>query len=368
MRRYAITFIAAFCAFLALVACINVLIDTNGVYRPDSLEARREIGRYVTRLRASTGGLVSLPRERNVKLELLRQTAAGCYVVGSSHAMQVDAATAPALFEHCRDVVNLGVSGAGFEDFVIMAGVLVERRFAGQLVVEAGPWMLRRNADPRWNEERIAYERGRELLGLPRIAGVSFTVDERWSGLINADYALHNVTALLQSRWPPAKQPEAASPPGWLDAREAGENDNVLLSNGRFEYARGFLKNTPPAPTAVKDGSYKIARPAIDNSVRIEFADALRALMRNGVRITLLLTPYHPAVFTCAGRNVCETLAEVETAVRALAEKTGVRLIGSFDPRPFTLTYKDFLDEMHVSKLAFNRIVATTNPWRKTNP
>lgn len=367
MHRYFTSLAATFLSAVAVVALLNVAVDANGVYRTEDASSRQFIADYVTRLRSSPDGLVYIAAERHAKVELARQSSADCYVQGSSHVMQIDAVTAPQLFGHCRAVVNLGVSGSSFEDFVAMAGLLAEREFRGYLLVGVGPWMFRREADPRWSEERAAYERGRIALRLSKASAISHSDDARWSNLFNADYALHNARALLRRPKSPAAARELQYGAAFeaIPAKEAGEKDAIFFPSGRFEYARNFLAKTPPAPAAVGDGGYKIGPIAIEPAIAAEFETALRTLLDRGMTVALLLTPYHPFVMPCTGRNVCETLSKVETDVRKMAKRLGIPLMGSYDPRPLGLGPADYLDQMHIAKHALARLgVVEQDPWQ----
>lgn len=369
MTRFGVGFFTAFVLALVGVAGLNLFVDENGVYRADDANEVTYITSYVTRLRASSNGLVFIPQERRFKVELARQSDADCYVTGSSHVLQIDHVTAPQMFPGCRQVVNLGVSGAGFEDIVAQAGVLAGRRFAGQLMIGLGPWMLRRKADVRWTEERVAYDMGRRVLNLPRSAAEPVTVETRWLGLINGDYAAHNARALARrirnwaGRANAARVPVAAAR-AVVDVSAASDTDQVVLPNGRLIYARGLPGQGSAASGSARDGQYKIEAQAIDPAVLQELETAVRTLQGHGIKVALLLTPYNPTVMACRGRYVCETMAQVETAIRALAASRAVPVLGSYDPRPMGITSDGFIDDMHLESGSLPDIrVIGQNPW-----
>ena len=198
MRRYVLSFVLCFLAVTGAVAAVNYGIDVNGVYRTQDADLVRA---YVAKLRASPGGLVFVPLdwERKIKIELVRQGTADCYVWGSSHVKEVDKPTVPQVLGDCGAVINLWESGAAFEDFVAAAGSLVAAGRRGRFFVGVDPWLLRRNVNSLWTQERAAYERGRAALGLARDRNGLLGAGAKWLNLVSADYALNNLRAVLTS-------------------------------------------------------------------------------------------------------------------------------------------------------------------------
>jgi hypothetical protein len=369
MARFGIGFFVSLMLALIGVAALNLFVDENGVYRADDAVETSYITTYVTRLRASSDGLVFIPQERRFKVELARQSTVDCYVTGSSHVLQIDHLTAPDLFPGCRQVVNLGVSGAGFEDIIAHAGVLAAKGQATRLMIGLGPWSLRRKTDVRWTEERATYDTGRSVLDLPRAAAEPVTVDTRWLGVINGDYAAYNTRALLRRIRDRATTAKAAPSPSAtgravVEASAATDIDQVVLPNGRLVYARGRPGEGPVGSGPARDGQYKIEQTAIDASVLQELDMAVRTLQSRGIKVAFLLTPYNPTVMSCRNRYVCETMARVETALRALAASRAIPAFGSYDPRPMGITSDGFIDDMHLEARSLPAIkMIIQNPW-----
>ena len=103
--------------------------------------------RYISKLRASDKGLVMLYQDRLVKAELARQTRDDFFILGSSQTFYFDAQTSPNVFEGCRGVTNLGLSIAGFEDFVALSGILARKPGGSHIVVGVTAWLLKANPD-----------------------------------------------------------------------------------------------------------------------------------------------------------------------------------------------------------------------------
>jgi hypothetical protein len=337
MLRYTVTFFLAFLAAIALVASTNYGVDANYVY---GARDKRFARSYVERLRGSEGGLVLPPLERGVKLELARQSSANCIVLGSSHVAQLGATSAPQIFGGCEAVVNLCVSGGSFEDLVAALGVIIRRNVADTIFIGIGPWMLRRHADERFAEERKIYQESRNILGLERDP-ISFS-DVGW--YTNLAREVRGVGSLISK--------DITIKEGQL----ARDDEEVMKPDGTWQYSRKFLASHAPRQTQTGNGDYKIASPAIDPSVVSEFERVITLLVQRGVTVKFLLMPYHPAVMSCLGSVVCLTFDRVEGYVRDLGKRFHLDVIGSYDPRPFDLTWSDYLDEMHLRKEALTAL------------
>jgi len=352
------SFFLTFLATLALVATTNYAIDANEIYRAHDAQVPL-VRSFVQRLLASETGLAFVPQERSVKLELARQSAADCVVLGSSHEIQLGFGSAPSIFDTCTAVVNLAVSGGSFEDFVAAIGIVIRRKFARTVYIGVGPWMLRRGADERFAEERAVYNEGRIVLGLEAESG-RLNDDIAWYvNLISADYLQHNVGFLWRTMKSlgslPVRRFEIK------DGQLARSDEGVISSDGTIRYSRDELNKSPQPPGR---GDYKIASPVLDPAVIAEFEQGLRLLVEQGVVIKMLLMPYHPAVLNCADARVCESLRQVEEYIRNLSQRCDFDVIGSYDPRPFALTGRDFMDEMHLNREALRILRPLTyNPW-----
>jgi len=357
MRRYVLSFAICFLAITGAVAAVNYNIDVNGVYRNQDSDVVRA---YVAKLRTSPNGLIFVPLEweRKIKIELARQSTADCYVWGSSHVKQVDKATVPQILGGCDAVINLWESGAAFEDFVAAAGSLVASGRRGRLYVGIDPWLLRRNVNSLWMQERNSYERGRAALGLAHDRIGPLSDGGKWLNLVSADYALNNLRAVLTS--PLGLRPTLVASLKLRDGRDANPDEAIMLSNGRYEP----ITSAAPPPSSVGDGSFWISEQAIEPGIAAEFEVAIRALERYGLKIILVLTPYHPDVMACTGARVCQTLNAVESYTRDLGSRVDVEVVGSYDPRPFGLTSRDFSDDTHVGVAGLPSLRRLSgNPW-----
>jgi hypothetical protein len=353
MLRYSMSFAVSFIAAVAAVAVANFAIDADGLYH-EPAQFGEFTRAYVDQLLRSTDGLVLIRRERSIKLELAHRGTADCMVTGSSHEMQLDLRSAPQIFDGCRSVVNLAVMGGGFEDFIAATGVILGREVPVTVYVGVDPWTLRPRFNPRFTQERGAYDHARTILGLKkdpagRTEGVWWYLN-----LVGADYLLHNVESMRRAARHAIK-----------DGRLATDDEGVIESDGTILMPRSMLRRLPLSiPTTIPGMSESSS--AVDSAVAFEFERALTLMIERHFGVKLLLMPYHPETMSCTRAYACETLSMVETYARHLGRRLGVDVIGSFDPRPFALTTRDFKDVGHLQLQAFRNVrQLSNNPWTR---
>lgn len=349
-RAYLALFALAATLPLGVVAAVNFIVDTKGVYAGES--RGRAVSVYVDALLASPAGLVVSPYERPIKLELARRAPVDCAVTGSSHEMQAGIDVLPPARQRCRALVNLAVSGGGYEDLITQLGVLADRGDIRTLYVGVAPWLLRRGADIRWSDLSREYQAARQRLELPAVDTGS-ALAERLANLVNGRYFLRNLEHVQKVGW---RRPKDVLKAAQADFANIAADEALTMPDGSHRYSRSYLATKPPPPSALSDGGYKIAQPYVEPAVMRELEAALSVFVRRGVHVTFVLSPYHPAVMSCGNPRVCSAFGEVEDAVAALSRRLGGDVLGGYDGRRFGLTNDDFYDEMHLARAAFLRL------------
>ena len=87
------------------------------------------------------------------------------------------------------------------------------------------------------------------------------------------------------------------------------------------------------------------------------FEDLLHYLIAHGVRVVLLLPPYHPDVYRASQKDPKYRMTlEVERYLRETARANNITVIGSFDPGKYGFTAEDFVDEIHGHETVMKRL------------
>lgn len=134
---------------LVAAAILNWAVDPAGIFRSTSFGQQ-----YAKALMESKHGLVTPDSidVREFKAELAKFSAQfHCVIVGSSHVMQIGSARKHRSLPDCENILNLGVSGAGMEDHLILTWVALSGSGKpGKLILGVDPWTLAYGKDSRW--------------------------------------------------------------------------------------------------------------------------------------------------------------------------------------------------------------------------
>jgi hypothetical protein len=344
MRAFFLAFAGVLAIALSTLAAINYFVDVNRVYHSEDPAERHFIGDYVERLGEASQGMTQIPAERAFKWEFAQRTNATCFITGSSRVMPFGLTEMKHLGAQCSSLANIAVSGAGFEDFVTAAGLLVDKPKIETIFIGVDPWAFRRDADIRYTEFEKLLDSGRRRLGLaPRRAKLNI---ELYVNLINGQYFMQNLRALFSTR--SQIEPKVVLSGG----TNLAASDNVTRPDGSLFYSRSYRARLPVAYNLVGNGSVKIQWPFIDPAIGDEFERILALFSDRGTEIVFLIPPYHPKVFLCRSAKACEAMTTVEAWLRALAERRGYKVIGSFDPNSYGIGPDYFYDQLHMDMSA----------------
>jgi hypothetical protein len=270
-------------------------------------------------------------------------------VFGSSRAMQVRSAMFPG-----RSMFNHAVSGATVEDFMAIVGGYDRRGLLPrQVVFECDPWLLNEhNGQQRWRSIAADFDYMSRRLGLT--AGWAPLVSRRTAGkyfqLLSPGYFQEALRLFNANR---SEQPSE------------GADTQVLLPDGSILYPTIFRERTTAearaeARRALAGPIYSLSGfDALDpNAIR-----ALDALVdyyqRGNVKVSIVLIPYHPVVFSALqSQEQYQLVSASEAYFRKLAASRHLPLAGSYDPVLSGCDETEFFDGMHPNDRCAGRIIA----------
>jgi hypothetical protein len=84
----------------------------------------------------------------------------------------------------------------------------------------------------------------------------------------------------------------------------------------------------------------------------------IRYMRKEHVEVTVLLVPFPPEVYDAFARLPGTKPMAIEAELRAIAQRTGANVLGSYDPRPFGIVTRDFFDEDHLRPEPLSRLVS----------
>ena len=358
--RFIIQALVAAIAVLAFCAGINVVVDVRGVYGGPDDGDDLGLRDYVAALRRQEHGLIRDMRLRETKRELLRQSAADCFVIGSSHVGAISRDSLPNVLGGCREFVNLYLDGAVFEDEIAFLALIAEKPTTKKVLIEIAPWSLRENLDARWRTMGALYDRGRAYFGLsPRPEAFNASIDFA-ANLINFEYLKRNLEAFFSGR----ADNRFVIQPATANGTGLSMDQAITLPDGSRKYSAKAMARLPLPWERVGTGNFKIRKPYVNPRAASDFEAVLVALRKRGIEPVLLLMPYHPKVLTCEFPPVCEAMTLTTQKVREIAARHRFTIVGGFDPRPFGIGQNEFFDYHHVLRNAIHKLDLKTPSLR----
>ena len=345
----------------AFVIALNLAVDPLHLFGSGAPERRYASallaghnivshGRFNDRLIAKYY-IEGLPRRPDVAL------------IGSSRSMAIHGSCFPD-----GSFVNLSLGGANLKDHVAVYTILRERnRLPRTVVLNLDPWLLNRNgANTWWVTLEPEYKRGLERVvwdSYGRSAVVDRAVPWRYLRLASLQYFRFSlrVTWNYVMNAPDEELTYVAIPRTYDD-------DFVRWADGSYSWPEPDRSATVEQVRKVAmeyttDGipNYLGSFTELDPDAQQLLTAFLGAVKRDGVRVLLLLTPYHPVAYAgLLGSRKYRIIADAETYFRRVASTLGIPIIGSYDPTVGGFQEGDFYDASHTSDTALERWLLTS--------
>ena len=85
-------------------------------------------------------------------------------------------------------------------------------------------------------------------------------------------------------------------------------------------------------------------------------------MISDKVEVVLFIPPYHPETFNILKKRPdTAIILETQKSFKAIANKYGIKFVGSNDPKEYGLYENDFYDGMHPKNKAINQILNFKN-------
>lgn len=142
---------------------------------------------------------------------------------------------------------------------------------------------------------------------------------------------------------------------------QLGYKNGVVLPDGSLVYSKKNIlkfKNKNPH-IKIGGGNYKIRKirgRVYDNSTLQYLEKIIQLYQKNGVKINLILAPYHPNVFKKGDTKAVKHFKTVESVIKKFGQKNNLKVYGSFFPHNLGCKKKEFFDFMHPTNECLSRI------------
>ena len=261
-------------------------------------------------------------------------------VMGSSRIMQVGSE------ELGKSVLNLGVSGASVEDYVSFVPEAIKKVGAHEVYLGADPWLFNENArQERWRSVEGMYRYwSRFMEGCGSILDARSYMDSEGAGERNQIWTTRLYRMVNRRQY-------------WTDNARREE-----VAKKRFDgfhvYDRRYATKSE---AAIEKGfrsilDYSMRNYAMDGASRREYVRLIDCLKRSGMRVVLVLSPYHPRLFEIMREERPEFL-RAEMEFRTIAERMGVKIVGSYNGASVGCGAREFYDGMHPRESCMRKVM-----------
>lgn len=336
--RYLLSVLVTAGVLLASIAALNWVVDPAGLFQ------RTTFGHDYAKALATTRYGLLVPDsvdERLIKVSMIESFSDyDCVVIGSSHVMQIGSDRKHRSFHGCQRILNLGVSGAGLEDHIVLSWLAVTEGDTKKLILGIDPWTLAFGKDERWKVRYAErYKIAREEID--QTSSSVNLVSGRWWSLINFQYTERSLKSFHSGKVKPRIEEAQA-----VDEDVGGEAP-ITLPDGSHIYSSDYISKQKRAQIPAGGGSYKTEGKINESSAVELYQRMILWAKERGVESVLLMTPYHPNVWMLEASSDVKAMVSTEAIVRKMGDKLNVPVVGSFRPDVVGCLPDEFYDFMH---------------------
>lgn len=328
-----------------LVAYINYTVDPAQLYHAFVAE---EVAAGIVASRSNVTGMVN-HAERQFQRYLIQRLSKipETIVLGSSRSMQIG----EGIF---ADVKNHGVSGAVLEDYLGIFYEYVKRnQFPKIVVLGLDPWLLNaRHGQIRWRALENNVKKLSSILGLKYSYGWgSFEVAQ----LVNLFSISYFQESLLY--WKDGKHYQLPQATSLIEGEDA-----IRHYDGTWAYDEKYRMKPQEQVEREIAGQTDMESIFLGSFTEIGVEESQKLIsfihyLKSQVQLVFFLPPYHPLLYKrLMEAPISRIITKAEDFFINLADKDGIPVFGSFDPKKCELKPSDFYDGLHPKQKAVEKI------------
>ncbi|MDD5593866.1 MAG: hypothetical protein PHG97_03900 [Candidatus Margulisbacteria bacterium] len=275
-------------------------------------------------------------------------------VLGSSRTLQINSDMFPG-----RSFFNNSVSGVSIEDLMAVYWQYRKKdRLPAAVIIGLDPWLLNKNQLTRYWAVKSDYDDCAAYLSVKserrRVANY---FQDKYFELFSPSY-------FQLSFWYWLKGLQGKNEAGMhcLPTADRIAKEMIKLSDGSINYGINVRSITPSEVRrkALADpAAYSLEEfTQLDPGLKIKFERLVQLMLKDGVRVSFFLVPYHPLAYhilTTADKY--KIILAAENYYLDLAAKQKIKTYGSYNPAVFSLSGEDFYDGMHAKGPALRKIL-----------
>jgi hypothetical protein len=330
---------------LLVVGLVNFIVDPAHLFRSYYEE---QIVDYMIDGKNVTN--VSNCDDRRLQVELIKRMPA-CpdeIVLGASKVQLINSQ-----YKTTSKLVNHGVAGGTLEDFIAIYELYEEKGCKiKKVLIGVEPYLLNDNHNQkRWKRMAAAYFQMCEKIGKPQsqklLAQASSSFD-KYSQLFSFSYFQSSVEFLRAKKHQPIKPTD-----------KNVNKDFTKLSDGSIMYDEAYRTGRRRKNMNLFRLSYSIEN---FNNISDKYYQLLVAfisyLKQQKIEVEFYLGPIHPTLYEhILTTEKYKLVPLTEELYLNLASKENIKVYGSFDPKKYNLTEKDFYDLFHCNAATVEMIM-----------
>ncbi len=278
-------------------------------------------------------------------------------VIGSSRCMQISTANYSK-----GSFFNNSVSDAILKDDIAIVQLYRENGLMPkQVIICADPWLFNANyTQSRWKVLHTFYQKGISWLGINDKVVSNIDLEsiqiEKYLELISPAYLQNSLHFLEKYN----KPDDLIYPDPALDSK-----DIMKRSDGSISYDESFrnldtqtvrnlvMSNMRDSETSLEGFSQ------LDSQLQKEFELLVVKLKKEGVKVTIFLSPYHPLYYSyLTSTDKYKTVMQVQNYLQDFATKQSIQIIGSYNPNDIPCSEDEFYDQKHPKPVCILKIIA----------
>ena len=332
--------------FLVSSVClINYFIDPNQIYnfRETSSEAKSFVKKMInsSELTADHHNIAEIEIKKNLAYISKDKN---CAILGSSHITQIGSDVISASFKKlCPTLINLAVAGSSIEDIFIFSEILMNKSLPPKsIIIEITPWTFNYGRSSGWYFNKDIFykmksrltDRDNDLLNNNKNYALKFAL---LKNLFNKDYFTSSINLLYEKLKKKFKKKSYG-----FNSTSSYSNEGSLIYSKKIheENKNDKFKN-------YSTNTYKIIDNDWTQDLAINEFNKFLKILKERFNVVLVMTPYHPDVFTIKNQPILNAIRIVEKKAYEIANKNDLRVIGSFYPHLSNCEKNEFWDSGH---------------------
>ena len=264
-------------------------------------------------------------------------------ILGSSRVWEIGSDFYPG-----KTVMSCGVPGATLDDLVGIIGLLDSlNHLPKEVVISLDPFLVCEHLNSDWGSLTEYHAHLLRKLNLPLDFSDPPARLRKLMNLFSLNYFKGSCEFLLLGK---SKQ--------YVDVGTARPTRYGKFYDGTIAYPEKFLHpDTALTSILAKDAGEESGIQKPDKKKMVLLGRMVNYLVKNNVKVKLLLIPYHPGYYQYVQTHQSDLFDQFDKEFHDMAKEQNLEVIGSFDPGQLGITISAFYDAYHLDKSHLQKLL-----------